>query len=292
MATPSKIHVGAGTLTLNPDTVPIDCGLTSEGATLKYSGKLEPIVTDQYLAPVGYYVPGEECTFETILSEASATKLKYALGSANTVSTVAAGAGQVGYDKLTFGGETVVTDYVLEYAAPKRTNRSLNIRIRLYKVNISPDLEMVYKKDGTLGFKLTAMAVCDVTRAAGDQLGYYMEETAVATDGSPAQLTVSSVLPIDGATGVAITDNFVVTFNRSVHPDCVHSGNFIIMAADGTHVAAAVTQTGAAIVTINPTASLTNSTVYIVAVAKDCLALSDYTSMAANLIYNFTTVAP
>ena len=49
--TPSKIHVGAGNLVLNPDSVPIDLGLTKEGGTWKYSGELEAIKTDQYLAP-------------------------------------------------------------------------------------------------------------------------------------------------------------------------------------------------------------------------------------------------
>jgi len=87
---PNKIHVGAGDLYLNPGTDDIHLGLCSEGATLKYKGELEAIEVDQFLAPVGHFVPGEECDFETIISEASATKLKYALGY-GTVSTVTEG---------------------------------------------------------------------------------------------------------------------------------------------------------------------------------------------------------
>lgn len=287
--TPEKIHVGPGTVTLNPDSVPIALGLTSEGGILKYNGELEPIEQDQYLAPVGYSVPGETCTFETILNEASANMLKYALGTNGTVTTQAAGAGQVGYDKLPFGGQTVLTEYVFEYAAPKRTNRSLNIRIRLHKVNISPNLEMQFLKNGKLGFKLMVMAMCDTTQSAGEQLGYYMEETAVATDGSPAQLATSSIVPADGASGIAVGTTVVITFNRDIHPGSVHSGNFVLTKDDGTIVSCTVTQTDTDEVTMTPGANLDGSSTYLVVVAKDCKALSDYSQMAVTEIFDFAT---
>jgi hypothetical protein len=290
MATPSKIHVGAGNLVLNPDSVPIDLGLTSEGGVLKYTGALEPIETDQYLAPVGYYVPGEECSFETMLSEVGASKLQYALGY-GSVTQQAAGAGQVAYDKISFGGNTVLTDYVLEYRAPKRTNRSLYIRIRLHKVNMSPELEISFLKDGTTGFKLIAKAVCDVTQSAGEQLGYYLEETAAATDGSPATLAVSTFVPADAASDIAINTTIVVTFNRDIHPDSINLGNFVLI-EDGTGiVTGTVAQTDTDEVTFTPSANLSNSTDYSFIVAKDCKALDDYSQMAASECANFTTVA-
>lgn len=291
MATPSKIHVGAGNVILNPDSVPIDLGLTKEGGTFKYNGELEPIETDQYLSPVGYYIPGEECSFETILSENGCTALKYAIGS-GTITTQAAGAGQVGYDKLPFGGQTVLTDYVFEYRAPKRTNRNLYIRLRLLKVNISPNLEPQFLKDGTMGFKLTVMAVCDTTQTAGEQLGYWMEETAAATDGSPATLATSSIVPADGASGIAVNTTIVVTFNRDIHPDSVNDGNFILTKDDGTIVTTTVSQTDTDEVTITPSSNLTASTTtYIVAVSENCRALDDYSKMSVTEIFDFTTVA-
>jgi len=290
MADGTKIHVGAGTLLLNPDTDAYDCGFCSDGATLTYNGELEPITVDQILAPVGYFVPGEECKFETIIDEATCTKLTYALGS-GTVTQQAAGAAQKGWDKVKFGGNTVLTDFVLEYAAPKRTNRDLSIRVRLLKVNISPSLEIVFKKDGKTGFKFTAMAVADTTQVAGEQLGYYLEETAEWTGNLPA-LAIASVLPLDDAVSQAITVNFVVTFNRAIHPESVHSGNFSMIKADGTGVACTVTRTSSTVVTINPDASLANSATYIVVVAQDVEALDDRSKMAANAYYNFGTVAP
>jgi hypothetical protein len=291
MATPSKIHVGAGNVVLNPDSVPIDLGLTSEGATFKYNGELEPIKTDQYLAPVGYYIPGEECSFETILSESGATAFKYAIGG-GTITTQAPDAGQVGYDKIPFGGQTVLTDYVLEYRAPKRTNRSLYLRLRLLKVNISPNLEPQFLKDGSMGFKFTAMAVCDTTQSAGEQLGYWMEETAAATDGSPATLETSSIVPGDGASGIAVDTTIVVTFNRDIHPDSVNDGNFVLTEDDGTIVTTTVSQTDTDEVTITPSSDLSASTTtYLVSVSENCRALDDYSKMAVTEIFDFTTVA-
>ena len=78
--TPANIHVGAGTLTLNPDSSPVSFESTQDGATLSYSAEIEPINVDQVLSPVGYFVPGEECTFEMMVVESDATTLQYALG--------------------------------------------------------------------------------------------------------------------------------------------------------------------------------------------------------------------
>ena len=78
--TPSNIHVGAGTLTLNPDSAPVSFDSSSEGATLTFSAELEAINVDQVLSPVGYFIPGEECTFEMMATESTATVLRYALG--------------------------------------------------------------------------------------------------------------------------------------------------------------------------------------------------------------------
>ncbi|MFA5731864.1 MAG: Ig-like domain-containing protein [Acidithiobacillus sp.] len=292
MGTPSKIHVGAGNLVLNPDTSPIDLGFCSDGLTLTYNAALEPIEIDQILAPVGYFVPGEECKVETVLSELSAEKFAYAIGKAAAdVADVEATADVKGTSTIKFGGNTVLTDYVLEYSAPKRDNRDLYLRVRLLKINISPEIETAFTKDGKSGIKLVAMAVADTTQPAGEQLGWFREETAEVT-GTTATLAVSTTDPADADADVAITESILVNFNRSIHPESVHSGNFILIKDDGTHIACTVTQSGAAQATVNPDASLANSSDYILAVAKDVRALDDYSSMAANHIINFTTVAP
>ena len=47
--TPANMHVGAGTLTLNPDSSPVSFDSSAEGATLTFSAELEDIMVDQVL---------------------------------------------------------------------------------------------------------------------------------------------------------------------------------------------------------------------------------------------------
>ena len=190
--TPANIHVGAGTLTLNPDSSPVSFESTQDGATLSYSAEIEPINVDQVLSPVGYFVPGEECTFEMMVVESDATTLQYALGATDqSVTTQTADGSNKAYTEIKFGGNYTLTNYVLEYKARKRNQSNCYAVIRLYIVNISPNLEAVYKKDGITVYKLTFKAVADTTKSVGQQLGYYRNETSDITGGT-ATLAVSS----------------------------------------------------------------------------------------------------
>jgi hypothetical protein len=287
MGTPTKIHVGAGNINLNPDTTPIDLGYTSEGGTLTYNAELEAITVDQILSPVGYFIPAEECMFETILDEAGVDTMRYSIGH-GTKTTDSADTDQKGQDKLEFGGQYILTDYVFEYFAPKRTAANLYVRVRLYKVNISPNLEAAFKKDGKTGWKFTCKAAADTTKDVGKQLGYYLEETADVT-GTTAILAVSSTDPADAAAAVDVDDTIIVNFNRSIHPESVSEGNFLMAEADGTPVSGTVAQSGAAQVTFTPDASMTAATVHIFAISENVRALDDYTPMSDNEIINFTT---
>lgn len=287
MGTPSKIHVGAGNINLNPDSSPIDLGYTSEGGTLTYNAELEAISVDQVLSPVGYFIPAEECMFESILDESGVDTMQYTV-IGGTKTTQAADASNKGYDKLEFGGAYILTDYVFEYFAPKRNAANLYVRIRLYKVNISPNLEVAYKKDGKTGWKFTCKAAADTTKVAGKQLGYYLEETADLTGTTPT-LAVSTTVPADAAAAVAVNSTVVVTFNRNVHPESVIEGNFLMAEADGTPVSGTVAQTDSDEVTFTPDSNMTAATVHIFAISENVRALDDYSPMADNEIINFTT---
>lgn len=287
--TPANIHAGAGVLTLNPDTTPIEFDSTSEGATLTWNAELEPIKVDQILAPVGHFIPGEECKFETMLTEADATTLKYAFGSGATVSTQTADASNKGYNQITFGGTYLVTDYVLEYKAKRRNAANLYITIRLYIVNLSPNMEAVYKKDGVTYYKVTFLAVADTTKAAGQQIGYYRQETADVT-GTTATLAVSSTTPTDGAS-VAAPSSIAIVFNRNVKPSSLVDGNFVLMVDDGTIVATTVayTGTGGTDVTVTPSSALSGTTTYLLSISENVRAADDDTPMATSVIIDFTT---
>ena len=290
--TPGSIHVGAGTLILNPDTTPITIDSSSDGATLTYSAELEAISIDQILSPVGYFVPGEECMFETLIAEGTCEMLKLALGATDqTVSTVAPTATDKGYDEIKFGGNYVLTEYVMEYRARKRTNKNLNVVVRLYKVAISPNLELAYTKDGVSYYKLTLKAMADTTKDYGEQLGYYRQENYEATGGT-AVLAVDTTTPADDATGVAVDTAIVVEFNKDIKSESVNEGNFVLLDATPAQVACTVafTGTGATSVTITPDANLSTSTEYTFVVSENVKDING-NGMSANYIFNFTTTA-
>ena len=290
--TPSNIHVGAGTLTLNPDSSPVSLESSMDGATLTYSGELEPINVDQVLAPVGYFIPGEECKFEMMLVEADANKLRLALGATDqSVTTQAADASNKAYTEIKFGGNYILTNYVMEYKAKNRKVANCYVTIRLYIVNISPNLEAVYTKDGVTQYKLTLMAAADTTKDPGEQLGYYRHETADVT-GTTATLAVSSTDPADADADVAVDESIAIVFNRNISSNSVTEGNFVLMTAAGVEVAREVAFTGDAgtNVTVNPDANLSGTTTYLLVISSEVRAADDNTKMAAPAIIDFTTV--
>ena len=288
----SDIHVGAGSLVLNPDSSPITVDSTTDGCTVSFSAELEDIMIDQVLCAVDHFIPGEECTMEVMINEGTADKLKLALGATDqTVSTQVADADNKGYSQINFGGNYILTDYVAEYKAKRRNAANLYIIIRLHKVHISPNLEAVYSKDGVTQYKLTLKACADTSQEVGQQVGYYRQETADVT-GTTATLAVSSTDPADGAVDMAIDEAIDIVFNRNVHPESVNSGNFILMDDTPAEVASTVAFTGDAgtNVTVTPSANLSNSSTYYLVISENVMALDDKTKMSADVIIDVTTV--
>lgn len=286
--TPANIHAGAGILTLNPDTSPVAFESTQDGATLTYNGELEPIETDQVLSPVGYFIPGEECKFEVMVTEATATVVRYALGATDqSVTTQTADATHKASTTIAFGGNYILTDYVLEYKAKNRKVPNCYVTIRLYIVNISPNLEAVYKKDGVTVYKLTFLAAADVTKDPGEQLGYYRHETADVTGTTPT-LAVSSTTPADGYSGVAPA-SIAIVFNRNISPSSITEGNFVLLTDAGVEVdrTVAYTGTGGTDVTVTPDSTLSADT-YLLVISSEVRAADDNTKMAGPVIVDIT----
>jgi hypothetical protein len=100
--------------------------------------------------------------------------------------------------------------------------------------------------------------------------------------------TVTCV-PVDGATGVSVSADIVLTFSEAIQPVLVNSTNIILMKADGTLVANALTLgTNDTVVTINPNSNLSGATAHIVIVTT---AVKDVAgnALAATNVFNFTT---
>lgn len=108
------------------------------------------------------------------------------------------------------------------------------------------------------------------------------EIKALFAGGAPSALAMSSIVPADAATGVAVAANIVFTFNNKIQTE-----EIVIMSAAG----AVVTGTRAwneagKVLTFDPTNNLSASTVYLVAIAG----VEDiYGQTLANTVKKFTT---
>lgn len=103
----------------------------------------------------------------------------------------------------------------------------------------------------------------DTADTAFDASGWFAQVQTPTTAAAPAAVALSSIVPADNATGVAVGANIVLTFNNAIASEAV-----TIIKADGTLVTAAKTWDATAkILTVNPSSDLSASSTYIVSVA-------------------------
>jgi hypothetical protein len=109
------------------------------------------------------------------------------------------------------------------------------------------------------------------------------EVAAIFAGGAPSAVALSTIAPADGDIDVAITVNVIMTFNNEIKAESV-----VVTDDNGDAVAGAKTwdATGK-ILTFNPTASLANSTTYLVSVSG---IVDIYNQVLAPVIKDFTTV--
>lgn len=120
--------------------------------------------------------------------------------------------------------------------------------------------------------------------------------TTLVADGTPP--TISSLSPIDGATGVSVTANLVTTFSENVTAVAtkvvsIRRSSDNALFESYTLPSGNVTVSGAT-VTINPTNSLAGLTGYYVNIdagAFEDAAGNDFAGIANNTSWNFTTVS-
>lgn len=125
----------------------------------------------------------------------------------------------------------------------------------------------------------------DTTDAAfAGAASWFSQVQTPATLGAVTALTLSSAVPADEATSVAIGSSVVLTFSNKIARE-----NVTIVSASGAVVTTAKTYDATGkILTIKPAVGLANSTVYIVAVAG----VTDiYGQTLATSAINFTTAS-
>lgn len=88
------------------------------------------------------------------------------------------------------------------------------------------------------------------------------EVTSLLTLAAPSALALSTIVPADAATAVAVTANIVITFNNKISEEAV-----VVTTAAGVIVPAAKTWDGTGkILTIDPTSNMTAATVHLVTI--------------------------
>ena len=162
------------------------------------------------------------------------------------------------------------------------------------EITINPSTTL----DGETGYYLNiaASAFDDVDSAS--YAGITDSTTLNFTTADVGDPTLSSSTPADGATGVAVDANIVLTFSEAVD---VESGNIKLKkSSDNSTVetidvtGSKVTGTGSTEITINPSTTLDGETGYylnIAASAFDDVDSASYAGITDSTTLNFTTVA-
>jgi phi13 family phage major tail protein len=103
----------------------------------------------------------------------------------------------------------------------------------------------------------------DTADSAFDSTGWFSAVQTPDTTSAPSAIALSSIVPADDATSVAVNTTIVLTFNNKIAEDSV-----TVISAAGVIVAVtkAYNSTGK-ILTITPSTNLSTSTTYIVSVA-------------------------
>ncbi len=115
------------------------------------------------------------------------------------------------------------------------------------------------------------------------------KETVSIPDTAP---TVRSTIPLQGATGVALSTNISATFNKAMNPATINNATFTVTGPGGAAVSGSVTYaTAGSVATFTPAADLAYGTTYTATVTSG---VKDSTgkALAANYVWMFTTGAP
>lgn len=108
------------------------------------------------------------------------------------------------------------------------------------------------------------------------------EVASIFGSDAPAALAMSTIVPADAATAVAVSSKITITFNNKILEE-----NVIVMSAAGALVPATKTWDAAGkILTITPTTNLTAATTYLVTIGS---VVDIYSQTLATTVKKFTT---
>jgi hypothetical protein len=109
----------------------------------------------------------------------------------------------------------------------------------------------------------------------------------VFNTGGPANLTVTSTSPTNGATGVSVSAAVTATFNNALNPGTVSSSTFTLKNAANTLVPATYSVSGTTAM-LMPSSALAGSTTYTATLTTAIKDINGNT-LAANYVWSFST---
>ncbi len=164
------------TYTTHTDGAPAtgtDVGATESDTVFSYELQKQAQEAEQELAPIAVYTIGEGASIEAVLMEHVYTALQMAFDNVGK-EDIAAG------EAFWFGGGTgplVPTTTCVMLTARQPQAPTKFVVVQLYKCWLSGGMKVPFAKKKGSFYSVKFNALADLTRNAGDRIGYYRYET-------------------------------------------------------------------------------------------------------------------
>lgn len=191
LVTPATIYYAPVGETL-PDETSVAYGEAWGGNWVNLGYTLDPVAwsvekttfeleVEQLSTAVRSVTQTETSMIETNLAEFTGSNIALATG--GTVTTTAAGVGQVGFDEITGGGSVDLSEYAWGFEGFRITSGNVRLPVRLffYRGIAVVNGQLTFAKSAGVGIPLQVKALADTTKDPGEQLWVIHNVTAVAT---------------------------------------------------------------------------------------------------------------
>jgi phi13 family phage major tail protein len=236
-------------------------------------------------------VPGDDVTYETIKNfENAEVKIKMAEVPLSALEYFEGGDYDAGTGTYDFTKDSDAPSIGLRFKAP-RTDGTFQ-GVKLWRVKVIK-VKQSYKSAETVSVEIEGKAMASLYDGKVLRKKDSPDEAWLAAMESTDDVVAPTVacVPLDAAVDVAINSNIVWTADKDLLSSTVIAANVMVMKADGTPVAGAISYDVAGkTITFNPTADLANNTDYIAILTVGIRSASGV-ALAAPSTINFKTVA-
>lgn len=160
-------------------------GFTKSPLVMAYTSEEHDVEVEEALAPINRVRIKENLTLETVLAEMIADYLQLAAADQDSVTEVAAGAGQKAYEETGLGGEVTLQKYAWGFEGEfiNSSGDSEPVRVFIHKATaiLNGNLEFSQKSTDTPGVPIQIKALTDTSQSVGQKLMLFQRVTAEAT---------------------------------------------------------------------------------------------------------------